>query len=64
VWRAHDRLSQATQTAWEGSRNIIRSPQVRDRPLKALEIPPELVLGNACSLALLGERLLALEDRA
>ena len=34
------------------------------RTLKALEIPPELVIGNACGLALLGERILALEERA
>ena len=34
------------------------------RALKALEIPPELMIGNTCGLALLGERLLALEDRA
>ena len=32
--------------------------------LKALQIPPKLVIGNACGLALLGERILALEDRA
>ena len=30
MWRAHDRLSQTTQTAWEWSRNIIRKRRVRD----------------------------------
>jgi hypothetical protein len=34
------------------------------RTLKALEIPPALVIGNACGLAGLGERILALEERA
>jgi hypothetical protein len=31
IWRADDRLSQTTQTAWERSRNNIRSQQVHDR---------------------------------
>ena len=30
IWRADDRLSQTTQTAWERSRNNIRSQQVHD----------------------------------
>jgi hypothetical protein len=30
MWRAHDRLNQPTQTAWERSRNIIRKRRVRD----------------------------------
>jgi hypothetical protein len=34
------------------------------RALKTLQIAPELVIGNACGLTLLGERALALEDRA
>ena len=34
IWRADDRLSQTTQTAWERSRNNIRSQQVHDRNLQ------------------------------
>jgi hypothetical protein len=30
MWRAHDRLSQTTQAAWEKSRKNIRTPGVRD----------------------------------
>src|SRR6266446_5185136 len=31
IWRAHDRLSQTTQAAWEKSRKNIRKRWVRDR---------------------------------
>jgi len=34
------------------------------RALKTLQIAPELMIGNACGLTLLGKRALALEDRA
>jgi hypothetical protein len=38
IWRADDRLSQTTQTAWERSRNNIRSQQVHDRKWEIPEI--------------------------
>jgi hypothetical protein len=38
IWRADDRLSQTTQTAWERSRNNIRSQQVHDH----IDAQPEI----------------------